>query len=715
MKKRIISFMLSVIMLFGCVSALPMSASAASYEDQLRAKGFTDSYITKLSALHKQYPNWNFEAFKTGLNWSDAVAGERKTHKQQNIEIQTSLPNSFYCDCPNCYKNGKYVITEGSNWVAASEAAVSYYLDPRNWLNEQYIFQFESTDYNSSHTKSGVESILSGTWMYNSLIDYVDTEGRNRRFDTYTKYSDAIMSAAQRSGMSAYYLASKIRQENGGSSPTAYAVRGTISPFQGIYNYYNIGANAGARDGLAWAAGYMKLLNNSTMYSSFDGSTVGGTKTNLYSGQYMTWIDLVTDKYDDDYYKVRLYTENGPNSYTEGKIGYVPRKDVRTTYLGGTDAPGYGRPWRTPYVSIICGAKWIYNNFKYQNTGYLQKFNVNKASGSLYGHEYMANVQGAASEATSAYNAYKKAGILSSSMTFYIPVFNNMPSSPCPRPGSKPVVPTPQVTGLELEGRSSYVLYFKWNAVRDATSYYIDVVNNTTGYHFHMTSPTNSVGVTGLNPEHMYTVKVQAYANGMWGDYSTSLSYRTRPLVVTGARIKDYDSNSITLTWDENHAVHGYKIYRYYSDGTATLYKTINDSSITSCKITGLGSGYAQYFKIASYYDGVNSGMTDAIKGQTAPAKVTGVSLTTNSNHDIGVKWDFASGSASGYQIQFSRSYNFSTSIAIVSRGYQSTTSYTGKNFTKGVWYYVRVRTYKYIGNNTYYGPWSEKAYINCK
>ena len=62
------------------------------------------------------------------------------------------------------------------------------------------------------------------------------------------------MDAAKYSGLSAYYLASKIVQEVGGKSPTAAGASGTNSKYPGIYNYYNIGANTGAEDGLKWAS-----------------------------------------------------------------------------------------------------------------------------------------------------------------------------------------------------------------------------------------------------------------------------------------------------------------------------------------------------------------------------------------------------------------------------------------------------------------------------
>ena len=76
--KKALSLVLSLIFVLSVLA--PFSAYASSYEQKLRDKGFTEGYIAPLAALHKKYPNWNFEAFKTNLNWKEAVNGERSVH-----------------------------------------------------------------------------------------------------------------------------------------------------------------------------------------------------------------------------------------------------------------------------------------------------------------------------------------------------------------------------------------------------------------------------------------------------------------------------------------------------------------------------------------------------------------------------------------------------------------------------------------------------------
>lgn len=95
--------------------------------------------------------------------------------------------------------------------------------------------------------------------------------------------------------------------------------------------------------------------------------------------------------------------------------------------------------WKDAYFSILGGADVISNNYitKGQDTLYLQKYNVNPQSHHpLYTHQYMQNISAPSSEAKSIKKLYASANSLESPFVFKIPVFLNMPGSPCPMPES---------------------------------------------------------------------------------------------------------------------------------------------------------------------------------------------------------------------------------------------------------------------------------------
>ena len=95
----------------------------------------------------------------------------------------------------------------------------------------------------------------------------------------------------------------------------------------------------------------------------------------------------------------------------------------------------YDREWYTPEASIIGGASFLKNNYIAvgQSTLYFQKYNVINKD---YNHQYMQNIRVANDEGYTMYKNYNANGLLESSFTFVIPVYENMPAFPCPRPST---------------------------------------------------------------------------------------------------------------------------------------------------------------------------------------------------------------------------------------------------------------------------------------
>lgn len=189
-------------------------------------------YKEKLKVLKKANPNWKFTLYYTGLDWNNAIYNETKGLHGRSL-VQGKI-GEWLCD-----KCGTKVYDSGG-WMCASEKAVAYLMDTRNYLTEKYIFQFEELSFNpSTYTIEGIEKVLNGTFMYQRNIrDYY----KNNEFEDIT-FAKAIMNAANSSGVSPYYLAARIRQEIGVNGSDS--IYGTYKGYEGIYNFYNIGANSG--------------------------------------------------------------------------------------------------------------------------------------------------------------------------------------------------------------------------------------------------------------------------------------------------------------------------------------------------------------------------------------------------------------------------------------------------------------------------------------
>ena len=115
-------------------------------------------------------------------------------------------------------------------------------MDTRNFLNNIRVFQFEELSYNSTtNTKTSIEKILYGTEFYNRRVEYLNSSGQN--IVTDKEYSDLILSAAKTSKVSAFHLASRIKQEVGPFLSHS-SISGKVAGYEGLYNFYNIGATS---------------------------------------------------------------------------------------------------------------------------------------------------------------------------------------------------------------------------------------------------------------------------------------------------------------------------------------------------------------------------------------------------------------------------------------------------------------------------------------
>lgn len=364
----ILIFMIEIVLYFYTVNA----------SSELEGiNNFPSSYQGYLRELSKKHPNWKFTALYTNLDWNYVINNENAFGK--------SLVPKNYSDNWKNTKPGEYNVEVDKGWVDASRKAVEYCMDPRSFLNEIRIFQFETLSYDElTNNLEGIEKILYGTEFYNRQVSYFDVYGNN--INMKEKYSNLILKAGQISRVSPYHLASRIKQEVG-PFLTHSSISGTVEGYKGLYNFYNIGATSSSEP-------------------------MGAIKNGLN------------------------YARDGKGASLETKNKYL-------------------LPWNTKEKAITGGAIFIGSSYINvgQNTIYLQKFDVNdKRSSSLFWHQYMTNLLAPYSESQSIYKGYQKMGLLDSTMSFIIPVYNNMPEIPPPHPDTNISVlpPVEEIEKIEL-------------------------------------------------------------------------------------------------------------------------------------------------------------------------------------------------------------------------------------------------------------------------
>ena len=197
-------------------------------------ENFPDNYKPYLEVLKSKHPDWNFTALYTELDWNYVIDNE-------NIFGKNLVPKSYTDEWKNT-KPGEYNVEVDSGWVDSSRKSVEYAMDPRNFLNEVRIFQFEGLSYvENTNQLNTIEKILYGTEFYNNTVSYINTQGQT--ITMKEKYADLILRAAQTSKVSSYHLASRIKQEVGPFLSHS-SISGKVPGYEALYNFYNIGATS---------------------------------------------------------------------------------------------------------------------------------------------------------------------------------------------------------------------------------------------------------------------------------------------------------------------------------------------------------------------------------------------------------------------------------------------------------------------------------------
>ena len=210
-----------------------------------------------------------------------------------------------------------------------------------------------------------------------------------------------------------------------------------------------------------------------------------------------------------------------------------------------------------------------------------------------------------------------------------------------------------------------------------------------------------------------YFVKVSGCNSACGRQYGVTVNYSVgKP---GKFRVSSRGSNSLKLAWNKPAGATGYQLQRKSGNSYKTL-ATVKGTSYTHKSLTA-GAGYTYRVRAYRTVGGKNyySGWA-YMTAYTKPAtpNLTGLSAT-KSGHKIKATWKKVGGSASGYQIYWAKDKNFKKMVSKTTVSGQKKTSYTGKNFTKGKRYYVKVRAYKTVNGNKIYGDWSNVRNVKAK
>ncbi|MBR2837983.1 MAG: hypothetical protein IKE55_04320 [Kiritimatiellae bacterium] len=372
--------------------ALGPCVARSRYRARMVAAGFPEDYATRLAALHADHPRWTFAPLPVAdIPWEKVV--DRECAPSWNLvartawapEPWTSLGTTNYA--PYYAANAKAY--DSGAWLQASRAAIAYFMDPRNFLNETDVFMFETLEFDEkTQTKDIVEGVLSKTFMSRARCD-----GGRRTF------AELLADLGRRLGISPVFLAGRLASEQGAGTVQAH---GTIGD-----SLVALHSNKADRVGgaMVWGQAYTRdspataavVAKGAAFYNGYyNFFNVGATGLGLFEIRYNAWREAT----------------------------------------GRETCAKYKGPWTSQARAIEGGAILLRDRYvaTHRHTRYLQKFSVAREAGEFRWRQYMQNIAAPLAEARNVSASYKAAGLVDSPFRFVIPVYAGMPEKPCPDP-----------------------------------------------------------------------------------------------------------------------------------------------------------------------------------------------------------------------------------------------------------------------------------------
>lgn len=283
------------------------------------------------------------------------------------------------------------------------------------------------------------------------------------------------------------------------------------------------------------------------------------------------------------------------------------------------------------------------------------------------------------------------------------------------------IAPKAEYAPVKIEGGEG-ALELTWESAYGASAYWVRYVNNSTGEAGGMTVSENYATVYNLAGLTDYTVSVKPFINinglKIFGEYSPEAVVKTDLYKITGFKQSGATTSSITLSWTAQNGADGYKVYRYNSKTKKySLVKLLEGASQTTATLNKLNAGSYYYYTVESYCaeNGLiaSSPKTDVLKVSTKSKTPSIKKPKSTAKRKIKVSWKKVK--ATGYQIQWSTSKNFSSNTKSVWVKKGSATSKTIKTAKSKKTYYVRVRAYRQPDGKKVYSSWSKTMKIKVR
>ena len=281
------------------------------FEAWLTSQNFPESYKDGLRALHAKYPNWVFKADHLSYTWNETIEAQSKLRVSL---VENSFPSSWKSTQDGAYnwETSTWIPLDGDRWVQASKEIIAYYLDPRNFMDSETIFQFLEQSFDGNvQTVAGVQSLLDGTFMAGELPD-----------EPGVTYAQLIFDVSKANNVNPYVIASMILTEQGTTGSALCS--GTYPGYEGYYNFFNYNAYGSnpVEAGLVYAknSGWNTVRKSITYgTSSFASGYIAIGQDTLYYKRFdfVEDPDAFDNQYSQSIYSPKVEGELAAEGYSE--------------------------------------------------------------------------------------------------------------------------------------------------------------------------------------------------------------------------------------------------------------------------------------------------------------------------------------------------------------------------------------------------------------
>ena len=265
-----------------------------------------------------------------------------------------------------------------------------------------------------------------------------------------------------------------------------------------------------------------------------------------------------------------------------------------------------------------------------------------------------------------------------------------------------------KVTGAKLAGRAADALRINWTQDTNATGYIIEMYQN--GKWARVGKITGN-GITtfkksGLKASTVYKFRVKAYKmygrDADYGGYSATVTARTNPSVVKGAKLGGRAADALRINWTKNASADGYIVEMYQGNKWVRIAKITNNNTTTFRK-AGLKASTVYKFRVRVYKMSGKTALygnySATVTARTNPSIVKCVKIGGKAKDALRVNWA-KNTSAQGYIVEM---YKGGKWVRVAKITNNSTTTFRKVGLAKNTTYKFRVRAYHMSGKTALY------------